>query len=444
MLTNRERLILLNLVPEIGSTRLRRLLEAFGDLDQLWAASVQAIQQVDGITPRLAQRIADGCRDTPLLGKELALAQRQGVAIVTLEDDEYPKLLRAIPDPPLALYVRGTLTGADEMAVGIVGARRASFYGTQCAERLGYDLALRGVTVVSGLAHGIDGAAHRGALRASGRTLAVLGSGLARIYPPEHEPLAVQVAQQGALLSEYPMDTVPLPHNFPRRNRLISGLSLGVVVVEAARRSGALITADCALEQGREVFAVPGPITTVTSQGTHQLLKQGARLVTSVDDILEELNLTAQSFDPSTRPPHAPQCFALQSKALGAKLRGLAQDVAPKGRHEEGAPGIPGGLHSPAPGLTECGVAQDVAQAQLRRGPPATQTTSTRAAAKMIQLAEPEQRVFACVSENQPRYIDAIAAQSGLAMPEVSSLLLQLELKRLIQQLPGKQFVRRS
>ena len=294
-LSDRERLILLNLVPDVGSARLRRLLDAFGGLERVWAAGVRELAQVEGIGPQLAQRIADGRRDDARLGRELALARRHGAVIITLGEAGYPAPLVHIPDPPLALYVRGRLEPADDIAVGIVGSRRASRYGVQCAERLGYDLALRGVTVVSGLARGIDGAGHRGALQAGGRTLAVLGSGLARLYPPDHRELAEQIAHgAGALVSEFPMDTAPLPHNFPRRNRLISGLSLGVVVVEASARSGALITADQALEQGREVFAVPGPVTAVTSAGTHQLLKQGSRLVTSVEDILEELRLTAR------------------------------------------------------------------------------------------------------------------------------------------------------
>ena len=290
-MTRREQLILLNLIPGLGSALLRRLLDAFGDLDRLTSAGAQALRQVQGITPALAGRIVGGCRDQARLERELALAQRHGAALVTMDDPEYPAALRTIPDPPLALYIQGTLTEADRVAVAVVGSRRASLYGLQCAERLAGDLALRGVTVVSGLARGIDGAAHQGALRAAGRTVAVLGSGLARLYPEDHAPLAERIAESGAVISEYPMEAVPSAFNFPRRNRLISGLSLGVVVVEAAQRSGALITADCALEQGREVFAVPGPMTSATSQGTHHLLKQGARLVTSVDDIMDELRL---------------------------------------------------------------------------------------------------------------------------------------------------------
>ncbi len=370
MLTNRERLILFNLIPDVGSTRLRRLLDAFETLERVCTASVQALQQVEGIGPVIAQHIAAGCRDERRLSAELVRAQAHGVTILTLEDEDYPRSLRTIYDPPLALYIKGTLARTDDVAVAIVGARHASVYGVQSAERLAYELALRGVTIISGLARGIDGASHRGALNAGGRTIAVLGNGLATMYPPEHAELAAHVTQHGAVVSEYPMDTAPLPHNFPRRNRLISGLSLGVVVVEAAQRSGALITADSALEQGREVFAVPGPMTAVTSQGTHGLLKQGATLVTSVEDILEALRLTPQVTVTSASPP--------------------------------------------------------------------AQTTMS----SEVSLAELERRVFACVAADQPTYVDAVASRSGLAMPDVSSALLQLELKRLVRQLPGQQFIR--
>src|SRR3989338_6828294 len=293
MLSARERLMLLNLIPDVGSTRLRRLLDAFGELERVFGASEPELRQVEGIGPILAQRIVAGCRDTRLLEQELNLARQADVRIVTLKESAYPKALREIHDPPLALYIRGSMP-SEEVAIAVVGSRHASRYGLQRAERLAYDLALRGATIVSGLARGIDGAAHRGALKAGGRTIAVLGNGLSIVYPPEHEQLAQQICEQGALVSEYPMTMEPLAQNFPRRNRIISGLSLGVVVVEAAARSGALITAGCALEQGREVFAVPGPITTPTSQGTHRLLKDGAKLVTSVEDILEELRLTPQ------------------------------------------------------------------------------------------------------------------------------------------------------
>jgi len=221
------------------------------------------------------------------------------VEVVRWGDPAYPAALRVIADPPQTLYVRGTLRDEDKAAVAIVGSRRASAYGVAVAEWLGRELARCGVTVVSGLARGIDGAAHRGALQAGGRAVAVLGCGPDVVYPPEHARLMAQIIQAGAVLAEYPPGTPPLQYHFPRRNRIISGLSLGVVVVEGAEDSGALITADCALEQGREVFAVPGPIFTQTSALPHRLVQQGAKLVTKVKDILEELHL------PSPGPPAA-------------------------------------------------------------------------------------------------------------------------------------------
>ena len=281
----------LNLLPDIGSIRLTRLLAAFGSVRDVYEASEAALRQVEGISPVLAARIAAQRRDPKPVEEELRLAHQAGCAVVTLLDEGYPAPLKQISDPPLVLYMKGAWTEADDTAVAMVGSRHASLYGQQTAERLAYELALHGLTVVSGLARGIDSAAHRGALKAGGRTLAILGNGLSTIYPPEHRDLAEQIAAHGAVISEYPMRMQPLGQNFPPRNRLISGLSLGVVVVEAAQRSGALITADQALEQGREVFAVPGKVDSLTSQGTHHLLKQGAKLVTSVEDILEELRL---------------------------------------------------------------------------------------------------------------------------------------------------------
>lgn len=303
MPNRREQLILLNLVPGVSSACLRRLLEAFGDLDRLWAALPEQLAGVERLGPELARRLDEGRRDAPRLARELEQAQALGVEMVTLDEADYPALLRELADPPLALYIRGRLPLAGDPAVALVGARRASLYGLQVAERLAGELAQRGIVVVSGLAEGIDAAAHRGALKAAGRTVAVVGTGLDQVYPPEHADLAARIAGEGALVSEYPFGTPPSAMNFPRRNRLISGLSLGVVVVEAGPRSGALITAGQALEQGREVFAVPGPVTSPVSQGTHQLLKEGARLVTSVEDILEELRLEPVD---AVRPPGPP------------------------------------------------------------------------------------------------------------------------------------------
>lgn len=321
MLTTHEQLILLNLVPGIGSMRLARLRAAFGSLDRLWEASAAELQQVRGIGPVLARQLVEARGNEQLLHHELRRADQAGVRIVTLDNPDYPAALLAIPDPPLALYMKGALRAADARAVAVVGTRHPSLYGLQVAEQFGAQLAEAGVTVVSGMARGIDGAAHTGALGAEGRTLAVLGCGLAQIYPPEHDALAERIVERGALLSEYPMTAEPRAEHFPRRNRIVSGLSRGVVVVEAGPRSGSLITVDCALEQGKEVFAVPGPISSTASQGAHALLKQGATLVTSVHDILDEL------FEepPASRDAHA--CSSQESAVRQALARREARHV---------------------------------------------------------------------------------------------------------------------
>jgi len=211
------------------------------------------------------------------------------IRLIKREDTEYPANLRNIHKPPPELYVNGTILPQDEAAVALVGTRRPTHYGMQTCERLAYDLAIRGITVISGMAIGIDTAAHRGALRAGGRTIAILGSGHNNIYPQQNIGLYRQIAKNGAVISEFPNDAIPDRWHFPRRNRIISGMSLGVVIVEAPRKSGALITADFALEQGREVFSLPGKINSLVSEGTHGLIKDGAKLVEGVDDIIEEL-----------------------------------------------------------------------------------------------------------------------------------------------------------
>lgn len=221
--------------------------------------------------------------------EELKKAEKARVRIVSLLDPDYPEGLKNIPDPPPVLYIKGTVWKEDALAVGIVGTRSASRYGLATAHQLAYDLAKSGLTVVSGLAEGIDGAAHEGALEAKGRTLAVLGHGLNHLYPAHHRDLADRTAESGALISEFPMEAQPDAWRFPRRNRVIAGLSLGVVVVEAPIKSGALITAREALEQGKEVFAVPGPVSSERSRGCHALLKDGARLVETAQDVLQEL-----------------------------------------------------------------------------------------------------------------------------------------------------------
>ncbi len=284
-----ERFLILNMVENLGSVRTQALLKHFGSLEEIFQAKERGLKEVKGIGEKIAFEIIQSIRRIDLK-KELDLIKRYNIKIVSFLDKGYPKNLKNIYDPPIALYVLGDLVPQDDAAIAIVGSRLASFYGIQQAERLGFELASRGVTVVSGLARGIDSSAHRGALKAGGRTLAVLGSGLLNIYPKEHRGLAEEISENGAVISEFPMRTIPERGNFPKRNRIISGLSLGVVVVEAAQRSGALITSDIAMEEGREVFAVPGKVDSITSRGTNRLIKQGAKLVETANDILEELD----------------------------------------------------------------------------------------------------------------------------------------------------------
>ncbi len=223
--------------------------------------------------------------------KELAYIEKQDIKVICYDDDHYPENLKNIYDPPPLIFCKGEFKKSDANTVAIVGSRRCSLYGLQMAEKLGFELAERGITVISGMARGIDTAAHRGALKAGGRTIAVMGSGFRHIYPPEGKKLFNQIAERGAVITEHTSDISPRRENFPRRNRIISGLAKGVIVVEASRKSGALITVDYALEQGREVFSVPGKANAVTSEGTNDLIRKGAKLVTNIDDVLEELDM---------------------------------------------------------------------------------------------------------------------------------------------------------
>ncbi|MFO7709370.1 MAG: DNA-processing protein DprA [Desulfobacterales bacterium] len=274
-------------VPGVGSLLFKRLMGRFGSPQAALEAAGAELAEVEGITPRLAlairsQRIPDWAVS------EVEDARRSGCRLIVLTDPDYPRLLREIPDPPPLLYVRGDLI-ADEAPIAVVGARIPTEYGLETSRQISAGLAQLGFTVVSGLALGIDGAAHEGALSAGGRTVAVLGSGLDNLYPPQHRSLAARIAGSGALLSEFPLKAGPDAHHFPIRNRIISGMSLGTVVVEAARGSGSLITARLAAEQNRDVFAVPGSIQSFKSMGTHTLIKQGAKLVENAQDIAAEL-----------------------------------------------------------------------------------------------------------------------------------------------------------
>lgn len=276
-------------VKGIGSARVRKLEAQFPSLRDAWEADGIDLAAA-GLDERSVYAVLSA-RKSVYPDAELDRLAKAGAAALTWHDPAYPRLLREVADPPPVLFIKGELADADCCAVAVVGTRGATVYGRQVAERLAGELAQARITVVSGLARGIDAVAHRAALDAGGRTLAVLGCGVDVVYPPEHRALAAAIAERGALLSDYPLGTGPEKNNFPPRNRIISGLSLGVVVVEADEKSGALITALFATDQGREVFAVPGNVFSAGSRGANRLIQQGAKMVLQTSDILEELNL---------------------------------------------------------------------------------------------------------------------------------------------------------
>ena len=355
----------LNLTPGVGSTLMRRLLDRFKTPEAVFHAPAKELSKIEG----LGERVAGEIRKGPLkkiVEKELYLLREVGGKVVTLKDEEYPKRLRDIYDPPALLYVRGELKKEDEFAVSIVGSRKTTPYGRWFTEKVSQELAHYGVTIVSGMARGIDSLAHWGAISGGGRTIAVLGCGVDVIYPSENRNLFAKIIDHGAILSEFQMGSPPEGGHFPRRNRIISGLSIGVVVVQASEKSGSLITAGYALEQGREVFAVPGNVGTESSRGTHRLIKEGAKLVESSEDILEEI--------------------------------------------------LP----------------------QWRRGKEATPKVETL----RPDLPEEERVLYELLGET-PLHIDAMIRESRLDPGKVSSLLLNLELKGLVSQWPGKCFSRK-
>jgi DNA processing protein len=319
-----EAWVALRMIPGVTVRLYGRLLERFGDPGAALEAPPAALIAA-GASPSVARAIVAG-RSRDEAARDLDRVRAAGARIVTQRDAEYPPSLREIADPPPYLYVRGELRAADRLAVAVVGSRAASAYGRDVAATLGRDLAAAGVTVVSGLAYGIDAAAHGGALAGNGRTIAVLGSGVDVIYPREHAGLAEEIARHGAVVSELFMGTPPLPQHFPVRNRIVSGLARGTVVVEATERSGSLITARAALDQGREVFAVPGPITAARSRGTNLLLQSRAKLVTAAADVLEEIGVTVP-------PPAAPAAggSAAVTAEMGAGARSIVDVLADGG-----------------------------------------------------------------------------------------------------------------
>ena len=280
----------LNGVSGLGPTKLRRLLDSFATPELVLAAPVSLLTKVPGISAELARRIACA-QKSGYAQREMEAAQQAGVKITTLFDEEYPSSLRHLYDPPLILYSRGSWAGVEEKALAIVGSRHASYYGMNHARRFAQVFAERGVTVISGLARGIDTAAHEGSLSAGGRTLAIIGSGLNCLYPRENVGLAQKIVEEGgALISELPMNCAPSKSTFPARNRLVSAWGQGVLVIEAPQRSGSLITAHCASDQGRRVFALPGSVDTLYSSGCHALIREGATLVTHPEQVLEEFS----------------------------------------------------------------------------------------------------------------------------------------------------------
>ncbi|MEM8955902.1 MAG: DNA-processing protein DprA [Verrucomicrobiota bacterium] len=288
-LSSTDAYLALNLLPKIGPVRVRRLIRAFSTPTRILTASTQQLETVEGIGRDIAATIHrwENHVDLELEKKRL---RDHNIGVITQDSPSYPKYLSQIYDPPFLLYIKGQLLPRDQTALGVVGSRRATHYGLQTARKLSFQLAHAGVTIVSGLARGIDTAAHEGALAAKGRTIAVLGSGIANVYPAENQPLAEKIAASGAILSEFPPLYVPDKQSFPLRNRIVSGMSLGILVVEAPGRSGSLITANQALDQGRNVYAIPGPIDRPSSEGTNRLIQQGAKLILNGDDVLEDID----------------------------------------------------------------------------------------------------------------------------------------------------------
>ena len=299
----------------VGGVSFKKITARFADPAAVFRASAAELAEIEGLHRELIHSIAN-FNDWAEIDKEIQRARAAGIKMIPFSDAAYPASLRAIADPPPLLYVKGELRDNDSRAIAIVGSRSASDYGRRIARDLARGLASFGFTVVSGMARGIDGMAHESALQAGGRTLAVLGSGVDHAYPPEHEMLYRRISENGAVISELPMGARPIAFNFPARNRLISGLSLGVVVVEATEKSGSLITASLAAEQGREVFAVPGEAGASRSRGSHRLIRQGAKLVETVEDIIEEI---------------APQ-LSRRGDAAPASARSLPENSGPAAR----------------------------------------------------------------------------------------------------------------
>ncbi|HEX9973716.1 MAG TPA: DNA-processing protein DprA [bacterium] len=295
MYLDKEQLINLSAIPGVGATRIRALVAHFKSIETIFSASLKQLTAVDGVEIKTAKSIKE-FSDFDYGTQQVNKAKHEGIDIIDFWDESYPENLKRIYDPPAFIFVKGTLSKQDKYAISIVGTRLPSSYGKVVAEKIAKELAQKGLVIVSGLARGIDTISHWAAVQSGGRTIAVMGSGLDHIYPGENKKLAEKIIEQGALISEFPMGTKPDAVNFPRRNRIISGLALGTIVVEAGLKSGALLTANYALEQNREIFAVPGNINSPKSLGTNQIIKDGAKLISSANDVLIELEPQLKHF----------------------------------------------------------------------------------------------------------------------------------------------------
>ncbi len=368
--------IWLSQIKGIGPRRIRKLLDYFEDAQGIWEADREEINSIQGIGNKIRQKIIDSKRDFDF-EVEYKKLNKLNIKVVTLADKCYPKLLKEIYDPPPVLYYKGSIAKINLPSLAIVGSRRCTSYGKKIAYKLGYRLAELGIGIVSGMARGIDSAAHKGALQ-GGLTYAILGSGLDIVYPPENNGLMKRIIDQGAVLTSFRLGTQPEGRNFPVRNRIISGLSSGVIVIEATEKSGSLITANLALQQGREVFAIPGDITKKQSIGTNGLIQEGAKLVRNINDILEELPL-----------------LSLNGERLIGGEKGTIKDNL---------------------------------------------ATEKRESRRRVELeSKKEEKVYQLLS-NKPKQFEYLLNQVNLNMSQLNSTLLRLEMKGLIKQLPGRSF----
>ena len=354
----------IHLIPGLGNVLIKNLLDNFGSPDKIFKASISDLIEIDGISHKTANKIKNREYTSDPI-KEVKRVEKAGIRIITYSDPAYPKKLRDIYDPPMLLYLKGKDIPVNQTFISVVGSRNPTQYGLRAAEKIGQGLARRGLGVASGMARGIDSAAHWGCLSGLGFTIAILGTGIDVLYPKSNNKLFQQIIRKGAVVSEFPVGTPPEPKNFPIRNRIIAGLSDGVAVVEATKNSGSLITASLALDQGREVFAVPGSINSFKSTGCHFLIKQGARLIENSDDIIEEIGLN-HIYTPKTDTFKQKPC------------------------------------------------------------PP---------------MEESEKSLYDIIGD-YPIHIDQVVRQGNLKPEEASSILMRMELKGIIKQLPGKMFVR--